>query len=40
VLPRRGAGGDAYEHAFDIAGVYDYSCLLHEGPGMTGAVVR
>jgi len=33
------AAGDAYEHAFDTPGAYDYFCVPHEGSGMTGRVV-
>jgi len=33
------AVGDAYEHAFETAGTYDYFCVPHEGSGMTGRVV-
>ena len=33
------ASGDTYEHAFEIAGTYEYVCIPHEGSGMTGTVV-
>lgn len=32
------AGGDSYEHTFDVAGTYEYFCVPHESAGMTGTV--
>ncbi|NHN40113.1 halocyanin [Halorubellus sp. JP-L1] len=40
---KRGAGGivsgDTYEHAFDVAGEYEYVCIPHERQAMTGTIV-
>lgn len=32
-------GGDAFDHTFEIDGVYDYVCTVHESTGMVGSVV-
>ena len=32
------AGGDSYEHTFEVAGTYEYFCIPHESAGMTGTV--
>lgn len=39
--PARGdvAGGEAYEHTFDVEGTYGYFCIPHESVGMLGEVV-
>jgi plastocyanin len=31
--------GAAYEHTFEVEGVYDYHCLPHENLGMIGSVI-
>ncbi|WP_254538833.1 plastocyanin/azurin family copper-binding protein [Halomarina litorea] len=33
------AAGEAYEHAFEDPGTFEYFCIPHEGSGMTGSVV-
>jgi plastocyanin len=32
------AEGEAYEHAFEQSGTYEYYCIPHEGSGMVGTV--
>lgn len=31
-------GGQQFEHTFDVAGTYEYVCLIHESLGMTGTI--
>lgn len=33
------APGEGYDHAFAVAGTYEYYCIPHEGSGMVGTVV-
>jgi plastocyanin len=33
------AGGERYEHTFDVEGTYEYFCIPHESAGMLGTVV-
>lgn len=33
------AGGESYEHTFDVEGTYEYFCIPHESVGMLGTVV-
>ncbi len=32
------AEGETFEHAFEVAGTYEYFCVPHEGSGMTGTI--
>lgn len=32
------AGGETFEHTFEVPGTYDYFCIPHEGAGMVGTV--
>ncbi|QLG64062.1 plastocyanin/azurin family copper-binding protein [Halorarum salinum] len=32
------AGGETYEHTFEVEGEYGYFCIPHEGAGMVGTV--
>jgi plastocyanin len=32
------AGGDSYEHTFDVEGSYDYFCVPHEAAGMVASL--
>lgn len=32
------AGGETYEHTFEVEGTYDYFCIPHETVGMVGAI--
>jgi plastocyanin len=33
------AGGESYEHTFEVPGTYEYFCIPHEMSGMIGEVV-
>lgn len=33
------AGGETYEHTFEVAGTYSYFCIPHESGGMVGEVL-
>ncbi|PSQ19222.1 halocyanin [Halobacteriales archaeon QS_8_69_26] len=32
------AGGETYEHTFEVEGTYEYFCIPHEGAGMVGSI--
>lgn len=32
------AGGETFEHTFEVAGTYEYFCVPHESAGMVGTV--
>lgn len=32
------AGGETFEHTFEVPGTYEYFCIPHEGAGMVGTV--